>query len=73
LISAAPKQGIGRPNGAAVGAELVNLPAATDDEGISEPAQTYLVWAFERLGTHRDVFDLPLEAPTLAAFEKTLG
>jgi len=51
----------------------VNLPAATGDEGISEPAQTYLVWAFERLGTHRDVFDLPLEAPTLAAFEKTLG
>ena len=37
------------------------------------PAQAYLVWAFERLGTHRDVFDLPLEALTPAAFRKTLG
>jgi len=25
------------------------------------PAQAYLAWAFERLGTHRDVFELPLE------------
>jgi hypothetical protein len=24
------------------------------------PAQAYLAWAFERLGTHRDIFDLPL-------------
>jgi hypothetical protein len=23
------------------------------------PAQAYLAWAFEKLGTHRDVFDLP--------------
>ncbi|HKO53757.1 MAG TPA: IS66 family transposase [Polyangiaceae bacterium] len=37
------------------------------------PAQAYLVWAFERLGTHRDVFELPLEALTPAAFKKTLG
>jgi hypothetical protein len=37
------------------------------------PAQAYLAWAFERLGTHRDVFDLPLEALTPAAFKKTLG
>ena len=29
---------IGRPNGVAVGAELVNLPAATGDESISEPS-----------------------------------
>jgi transposase len=36
------------------------------------PAQAYLAWAFERLGTHRDVFDLPLEALTPAAFKKTL-
>ncbi|HEX5098303.1 MAG TPA: IS66 family transposase [Polyangiaceae bacterium] len=36
-------------------------------------AQAYLAWAFERLGTHRDVFDLPLEAITPAAFKKTLG
>jgi transposase len=37
------------------------------------PAQAYLAWAFERLGTHHDVFDLPLEAMTPAAFKKTLG
>jgi transposase len=36
------------------------------------PAQAYLAWAFERLGTHRDLFDLPLEELTPAAFKKTL-
>ena len=35
------------------------------------PAQAYLAWAFERLGTHRDVFALPLEDMTPAAFKKT--
>ena len=37
------------------------------------PAQAYLTWAFERLGTHRAVFDLPLEKLTPAAFKKALG
>jgi Transposase IS66 family len=37
------------------------------------PAQAYLTWASQRLGTHRDLFDLPLEALTPAAFKKTLG
>nr|PZN25766.1 MAG: hypothetical protein DIU78_09525 [Pseudomonadota bacterium] len=37
------------------------------------PLQAYLTSAFERLGTHRDLFDLPLEALTPAAFKKTLG
>jgi hypothetical protein len=37
------------------------------------PAQAYLAWAFERLGTHRDVYALPLDAMTPAAFKKTLG
>jgi len=37
------------------------------------PAQAYLAWAFERLGTHRDFFELPLEMLTPAAFKKTLG
>jgi hypothetical protein len=37
------------------------------------PAQAYLTWAFERLGTHRAAFDLPLEAMTPAAFKRTLG
>jgi hypothetical protein len=35
--------------------------------------QAYLSWAFERLGTHRDVFKLPLEAITPSAFKMTLG
>lgn len=35
-------------------------------------AQAYLAWAFERLGTHRDVFGLPLEALTPAAFKQQL-
>ncbi len=36
------------------------------------PVQAYLTWAFERLGTHRDAFALPLEQLTPAAFKKTL-
>ena len=40
---------------------------------IGVPVQAYLAWAFERLGTHRDVFALPLDAMTPAAFKKTLG
>ena len=35
------------------------------------PVDAYLAWAFERLGTHRDVFALPLEQLTPAAFKKT--
>jgi hypothetical protein len=31
------------------------------------------VSAFERLGTHRDVYGLDLAAMTPAAFKKTLG
>jgi transposase len=37
------------------------------------PVQAYLAWAFDRLGTHRDVFGLKLEEMTPAAFKKTLG
>src|SRR6185437_14278814 len=37
------------------------------------PIQAYLAWAFDRLGTHRDVFGLSLEDMTPAAFKKTLG
>ena len=35
---------------------------------IGVPAQQYLVWAFERLGTHRDAFNLPIDDLTPAAF-----
>lgn len=40
---------------------------------VGAPVQAYLTWAFERLGTHRDVFGLKLEEMTPAAFKKTLG
>ena len=37
------------------------------------PALAYLTWAFERLGTQRDVFGLNLAEMTPAAFKKTLA
>ena len=37
------------------------------------PVQAYLAWVFDRLGTHRKVFRLPLKQMTPAAFKKTLG
>lgn len=40
---------------------------------IGVPVQAYLTWAFERLGTHRDVFGLPIEQLTPAAFKLTLA
>jgi len=40
---------------------------------IGVPVQAYLAWAFERLGTHRDVFGLPVDEMTPAAFKKSLG
>ncbi|MFO0554491.1 MAG: transposase [Polyangiaceae bacterium] len=36
------------------------------------PVQAYLAWAFDRLGTHRDIYNLRLEDMTPAAFKKTL-
>ena len=40
---------------------------------IGVPVQAYLSWVFDRLGTHRDLFALPLEQLTPAAFQRTLG
>jgi transposase len=40
---------------------------------VGVPCQAYLTWAFERLGTHRCQFDLPVEQLTPAAFKSTLG
>jgi hypothetical protein len=37
------------------------------------PVQAYLAWAFDRLGTHREVFEIDLEEITPAAFKKTLA
>ena len=38
---------------------------------IGVPVQAYLAWAFERLGTHREVFGLDLDEMTPAAFKAT--
>jgi hypothetical protein len=35
--------------------------------------QGYLTWAFERLGTHRDVFGLAVEQMTPAAFKASIA
>ncbi len=37
---------------------------------IGVPVQAYLAWAFERLGTHRDVFGLDVADMTPAAFKR---
>jgi hypothetical protein len=37
------------------------------------PVQAYLAWAFERLGTHREIFGLELAALTPAAFKAARG
>ncbi len=50
---------------------LLGIVATCRAQGV--PAQAHLAWALESLGTHRDVFALPLEAMTPAAFKKTLG
>ncbi|MBK8996122.1 MAG: IS66 family transposase [Myxococcales bacterium] len=61
----------GSTEGAHRACVLLGIIATCRAPGV--PAQAYLTWAFERLGTHRDVFALPLEALTPAAFKKTLG
>jgi transposase len=40
---------------------------------IGVPVQAYLTWAFERLGTHRDVYGLPIDQLTPAAFKRARG
>ncbi len=61
----------GSTEGAHRACVLLGIIATCRTVGV--PVQAYLTWAFERLGTHRDVFGLPLEAMTPAAFMQTLG
>jgi hypothetical protein len=49
---------------------LLGIVATCRTVGV--PVQAYLTWAFERLGTQRDVFGLRLEEMTPAAFKATL-
>ncbi len=61
----------GSTEGAHRACVLLGIIATCRTVGV--PAQSYLTWAFERLGTHREVFGLGLEQLTPAAFKKTLG
>ena len=58
----------GSTEGAHRAATLLGIVATCRAIGV--PVQAYLTWAFERLGTHRDVFDLDLDAMTPAAFKR---
>jgi transposase len=58
----------GSTEGAHRAAVLLGIVATC--RAIDVPVQAYLTWAFERLGTHRDVFALDLEAMTPAAFKR---
>ncbi len=61
----------GSTEGAHRACVLLGIIATCRTVGV--PVQAYLSWAFERLGTHRDVFGLALEEMTPAAFKKTLS
>jgi hypothetical protein len=57
----------GSTEGAHRACVLLGIVATCRAVGV--PVQAYLAWAFERLGTHRDVFGLALDAMTPAAFK----
>ncbi len=61
----------GSAEGAHRACVLLGIVATCRAQGV--PVQAYLTWAFERLGTHRDIFALPLSEMTPAAFKKTLA
>lgn len=61
----------GSTEGAHRACVLLGIVATCRTVGV--PVQAYLTWAFERLGTHRDVFALPVDQLTPAAFKRTLG
>lgn len=61
----------GSSEGAHRACVLLGMVASCRAVGV--PVQAYLTWAFERLGTHRDVFGLGPEQLTPAAFKKTLS
>jgi transposase len=59
----------GSTEGAHRACVLLGIVATCRAVGV--PIQAYLTWAFERLGTHRDVFALPVEQLTPAAFKRS--
>lgn len=61
----------GSTEGAHRACVLLGIVATCRAVGV--PVQTYVAWALERLGTHRDVFGLRLEDMTPAALKRTLA
>jgi hypothetical protein len=59
----------GSTEGAHRACVLLGIVATCRAVGV--PIQAYLTWAFDRLGTHRDVFALPVEQLTPAAFKRS--
>ena len=59
----------GSSEGAHRACVLLGIVATCRAAGV--PVQQYLTWAFERLGTHRDAFNLPVDELTPAAFRRT--
>jgi hypothetical protein len=58
----------GSSEGAHRACVLLGIVASCRIAGV--PVQAYLAWAFERLGTHRDAFNLPAGELTPAAFRR---
>ncbi|MBK6517257.1 MAG: transposase [Polyangiaceae bacterium] len=58
----------GSTEGAHRACVLLGIVATCRAVGV--PVQAYLAWAFDRLGTHRDLFGLTLEHMTPAAFKR---
>jgi hypothetical protein len=51
----------------------VLLGIAATCRAVGVPVQSYLSWAFERLGTHRDLFSLELSEMTPAAYKMSMA
>ena len=60
----------GSSEGAHRACVLLGIVATCRANGVS--VQAYLAWAFERLGTHRDVFGLDVADMTPAAFKRSM-
>lgn len=60
----------GGTEGAHRAATLLGIIATCRALGVS--SLDYLAWAFDRLGTHRDVFGLKLEEMTPAAYKRAI-
>ncbi|MCW5789827.1 MAG: hypothetical protein KIT72_05365 [Polyangiaceae bacterium] len=61
----------GSTEGAHRACVLLGVSATCRTMGVN--FEQYLAWAFERLGTHRERFGLPVSELTPAAFKLTLG